>query len=313
MVAALTGAAELRIALTGATGFVGQAVLDALPVGAQAKALARRGPVGKRAGGVEFIQGDLADRTALARLTADVGVIIHIAGLTRTLDLQAFEDVNVLGTQTVVEAARASGVRRFVLVSSLAAREPGLSAYGASKKRAETLVAASGLDWTIVRPPAVYGPRDGEMFELFRSAARFGVVPLPPAGRASMIHVSDLARLLLALACGGASDEVLEPDDGQPGGYEHREMAHMIGLAVGRSQVFAPHMPAAALRLGAKVDTLLRRGKAKLTPDRANYMAHPDWVVSADKRPLPGLWQPAIPAAEGLAQTAAWYRQAGWL
>lgn len=316
MVADLTGAAdsgETRIALTGATGFVGRAVLQEISAGLEVTALARRVPDDAPAAGMRFVQGDLADRTALAALTERAYAVIHVAGLTRTLDPEAFEDVNVLGTQTLIEAARASGVRRFVFVSSLAAREPELSAYGASKRRAEVLVQASGLDWTIVRPPAVYGPRDGEMFELFQAAARFGVVPLPPPGRASLIHVDDLARLLLVLAGGGASGAVLEPDDGRPDGYSHAEMARMIGRSVGRPKVLAPHMPAPLLRLGARADTFLRRSKAKLTSDRAGYMAHPDWVARNDRRPPPELWRPAIAAEEGLAQTAAWYRTAGWL
>ena len=88
-------------------------------------------------------------------------------------------------------------MRRFIHVSSLSAREPALSDYGWSKAKSERLVAASGLDWTIIRPPAVYGPGDRETFELFKMARR-GIVALPPRGRFSVIHVEDLCRLILA-------------------------------------------------------------------------------------------------------------------
>lgn len=312
MVAAVE--AGVTLALTGSTGFVGRAVLDAaLRERLSVRALARRVPDADALEGVAFVRGDLADRTALAQLTHGAGAMIHVAGLTRTLDNHDFETVNVLGTQNVMEAARAAGIRRFILVSSLAAREPQLSAYGASKARAEALVQASGFDWTIVRPPAVYGPRDAEMFELFHSAARFGVVPLPPEGRSSLIHVDDLAHLLLVCASGLAQGEVLEPDDGKVGGYSHADLASLIGRAVGRDRVFAPHLPATVLKLAAKVDRAVRRGSAKLTPDRARYMCHPDWVVRASHRPVAALWQPRIAAPEGLARTAAWYRREGWL
>src|SRR3546814_14244242 len=80
----------------------------------------------------------------------------------------------------MIAAAAAADVGRFVHVSSLAAREPELSAYGRSKAESEKLMAESGLDWAIVRPPAVYGPGDRESLELFRMAAR-GLVLLPPA------------------------------------------------------------------------------------------------------------------------------------
>lgn len=312
MVADLTAGATL--AVTGATGFVGRAVLEAATrAGLRVQALARRVPADAPPAGVAFVRGDLADRTALAALTHGADAVIHVAGLTRTLDDRAFETVNVLGTQTVMEATRAAGIRRFVFVSSLAAREPQLSAYGASKARAEALVQASGLEWTIVRPPAVYGPRDAEMFELFQSAARFGVVPLPPGGRTSLIHVEDLARLLIACRGNAETRQLLEPDDGAPGGYSHPQLAQLIGEAVGRNRVLAPQLPAAALMLAAKVDRLVRRGNAKLTPDRARYMSHPDWAARPDCKPLAEVWEPEVSARDGLAQTAAWYRREGWL
>ena len=196
-------------------------------------------------------------------------------------------------------------------MSSLSAREPGLSRYGASKAEAEKWVGASGLDWTIVRPPAVYGPRDNDMLELFR-AARFGVVPVPPRGHTSIIHVEDLARCLLALGAQDGSGHIFEPDDGRPGGYEHAELAKLIGRAVGK-RVIAPHLPAPLLRLAAKADRALRGDRAKLTPDRAGYMAHPDWVCDPAHAVPTSFWTPRIEGPQGLKQTADWYRTEGWL
>src|SRR5690606_2669736 len=167
---------------------------------------------------------------------------------------------------------------------------------------------------TIVRPPAIYGPHDREMFELFR-AARWGVVPIPPAGgRASVVHVADLARLLVALLppAPALSQRILEPDDGREGGWAHAELAKAIGHAVGR-RVWAPHLPKWALRAGAGLDGLVRGKRARLTPDRVGYMVHPDWVSRADKAPPAGLWRPEIPTQAGLAATARWYREHGWL
>jgi nucleoside-diphosphate-sugar epimerase len=239
--------------------------------------------------------------------------VLHVAGAVNAPDSAGFHLANVAGTEALVEAAEQAGAGRLVFVSSLAAREPGLSAYGKSKRHAEEVVQTSGLDWTIVRPPAIYGPRDREIFELFRSA-RWGVVPLPPAGRASIIHVDDLARLLLALAPAGeaVSRRIFEPDDAREGGWSHRELAQAIGAAMGR-RVWAPHVPRAVMRAGAWLDGLVRRGGAKLTPDRVGYMAHPDWVSHPDKAPPTELWRPEIATPEGLAATARWYREQGWL
>ncbi|HEU4704283.1 MAG TPA: NAD(P)-dependent oxidoreductase, partial [Sphingomicrobium sp.] len=190
--------------------------------------------------------------------------------------------------------------------------EPDLSLYGGSKARSEELVAGSGLPFAIVRPPAVYGPGDKETLELFRMA-RLGLLLLPPAGRLSLIHSDDLARLLLALAAPDApAGVIVEPDDGRPGGWSHKEFARALGEAVGRRGA-SLSVPAALLRLGARADRLLRGDKAKLTADRAAYFCHPDWVVDPARAAPAELWRPAIATPDGLAATAGWYRARGWL
>lgn len=298
--------------MTGATGFVGQTVIErSRQAGMDLRALARRPQ--PQMEGVEWVPGDLSDKSSLERLVDGAEAVIHVAGVVKARDPQVFEDCNVTGTLDLVEAAVAAGVPRIVFVSSLAAREPQLSAYGASKARAEKIIAASGMDWTIVRPPAVYGPRDTEMFELFR-AARLRVVPMPPQGSTSVIHVADLARLLLALVPGGeaVTHKMFEPDDGRTGGWPHRELAKAIGLAVG-SRPWVPHLSSGLLHNFARLDELFRRDKAKLTRDRVRYMVHPDWVVSGQQQVPPAIWNPQIDTREGLEATARWYREQGWL
>lgn len=301
------------IAITGATGFVGSAVLAAaLDAGHQVRALNRR-PQGPMEG-VMWVAGDLADTSALANLVAGADAVIHVAGLTNTPDPAAFEAANVTGTANVIAAMKAGGAKRLVFVSSLASRMPALSAYGASKARAETLVEASALDWTIIRPPAVYGPRDIDMLDLFR-AAKWGLVPLPPGGATSIIHADDLADLLVALTGNVAptKKQIYEPDDGREGGWSHKELAQAIGQAVGKRSVLAPHLPRTVLDIAAAADRLLRGDRAKLTPDRVSYMAHPNWVARFDRKVPGGIWQPQIAGPEGLKTTAEWYRRAGWL
>ena len=301
----------MRLAVTGGTGFVGARLLElAVAGGHQVNALTRRPRKDRQ--GIRWIDGSLDDRGSLTRLVDDADAIIHVAGVISARDPAAFEAGNVAGTLAVLAAATAAGLHRFVHVSSLAAREPGLSHYGGSKARSEELVMRSGLEWVIVRPPAVYGPGDRETLELFKAAA-MGVVPLPPPGRLSLIHVDDLGRLLLSLAEPSASTQlVLEPDDGRPGGYTHKEFARALADAQDRRAI-SFHVPAPLIRAGARIDGLLRRSKSKLTTDRAAYFCHPDWVVSPDKRPPAELWKPEIAAAAGLRDTAEWYCRHGWL
>ncbi len=303
----------MTIAITGATGFVGQAVLDeGLAQGLAFKALTRRPQPARD--NVEWVVGDLDNAAALHALFCGAEAVVHIAGVVNAPDPAAFEAGNVSGTLNVIETALAQGVSRLIHVSSLSAREPTLSAYGASKARAEKLVMASGLDWTMVRPPGIYGPRDVDYFEMFR-LARWGVLPVPPRqGRASILHVADLARLLLALIPGGEerSHRVFEPDDGRRNGWSHRELARAIGWSMGR-RPWIVHLSKPALEWAARVDRVLRGTNARLTRDRVGYMAHRDWVVGDEGRVPADLWQPQIETRSGLKATFAWYRKQGWL
>ncbi|MHA6722357.1 NAD-dependent epimerase/dehydratase family protein [Sphingomonas sp. RS2018] len=300
----------MKIAITGATGFVGtRLVAAAAAAGHTIAALTRRERAAESS--VTWVTGSLETPDALARLVIDADVVIHVAGVVNAPERADFFTGNVDGTRAIVTAAKDAGVSRFVHVSSLAAREPSLSAYGASKCEAEGIVEGSGLDWDMVRPPAVYGPGDMDMLELFRMARR-GIALLPPGGRMSAIHVDDLVRLLLALATSHAQHRIYEPDDDRPGGWSHEAFARAIGTAIGRG-IRPIALPRAILQLAARVDGLVRGKGARLTPDRVSYFCHPDWVSDPLHRPAPDLWTPAIDTAQGLADTAAWYRARGLL
>jgi len=299
----------VKLALTGATGFVGAHLLDlAVAEGHEVRALTRRAQPPRD--GVTWIDGALDRPDAIAALVAGADAVIHVAGVINAADAAGFEAGNVTGTAALLDAAAAAGVARFVHVSSLAAREPELSQYGASKARSEALVRGSLLSTAIVRPPAVYGPGDRETLELFRMARR-GLVVLPPPGRLSLIHVGDLATLLLALA-GSRERLLIEPDDGRRGGWTHVEFGRALGRAVGRT-VRTMSAPRLLLNLAARCDRLVRGRNAKLTPDRAAYFCHPDWTVAPAYAAPASLWRPRIDSEAGLAATAAWYQQAGWL
>ncbi|MES2444369.1 MAG: NAD(P)H-binding protein [Pseudomonadota bacterium] len=298
------------LAITGGTGFVGSRLIAlAVEAGHTVRALTRRAQAERQH--IEWIPGDLQDKPALARLTKGADAVIHVAGVVNAPDRAGFALGNVEGTANMLAATAGAGVQRFVHVSSLAAREPGMSDYGWSKAEGDRLVEASPLDWSIVRPPAIYGPGDMEMLELFKLAKR-GIAILPPAGRISLIEVGDLGRLLLALAVSDSCKLTLDADDGVETGWSHREFAQAIGAATGK-RVAAFALPRPVLMAGAHLDRLVRGKGAKLTPDRVAYFCHQDWVIDPEKRPPANLWTPQIRTEEGLAATAAWYRQQGLL
>jgi len=300
----------MKLAITGGTGFVGRHLISlALAKKHEVRALARAAqPV---TAGVEWIEGAIDPARHLDRLVDGVDAIIHVAGAINAPDRAGFAACNIDGTAALLGAAQAAGVTRFVHVSSLAAREPALSDYGWSKAEAERRVEMSGLDWTIVRPPAVYGPGDREMLELFRMAKR-GFMVVPPDGRVSLIEVSDLCRVLLACARQTGLKRVFEVDDGTVRGYSHRELAALIGDAVGK-RVSVMHAPGGMLRGVSMIDRLVRGKRAKLTRDRVRYFCHPDWVARRSMAPPVRLWKVKITAADGLRATARAYREAGWL
>ena len=300
-----TSSTGRTIAITGATGFVGAETLDQLlDAGFAVRALTRR-PQPAR-GNVEWITGALDQPESLDELVMEADILLHIAGIVNAPDRAGFERGNSVGTANAIAAMERAGLRRLIHVSSLAARECDLSGYCWSKSLAEDYVRTSRLDWTIVRPPAVYGPRDTEFRELLR-VARLGVLPVPAAGRSSLIHVRDLARLLVAL-CGDAGDAhtgaLWEVDDDTAGGLSHPDLAATLGRALGR-KVRAVPLPRALLMGIAGLDALARGTRAKLTVDRVRYMCHPDWVADPSKKPPADFWRPDIPADRGLAEIAA--------
>ncbi|MDT7932998.1 MAG: NAD(P)H-binding protein [Sphingomonadaceae bacterium] len=304
------------LAITGGTGFVGARLIAlAVEAGHSVRALTRR-PQPERAG-VGWVPGDLADADALRALCDGADAVIHVAGAINAADRAGFWRTNVDCTRAMLAAAAGAGVRRFIQVSSLAAREPALSDYGASKAAADEIVTASPLDWSIVRPPAVYGPGDRESFELIRAVSR-GFAPAIGAGRFSLVYVDDLGRALMALASAPAVSglrTVFEISDGQPGGCSHAEFARAVGEAVGRQPVVLP-VPPALLRAAASLNAAALRALGrtpKLTPDRARYFAHADWTADPAALIATGLWRPEVPLRDGLARAVAWYRSEGWL
>jgi len=315
--------AKPTVAITGATGFVGQAVLNmAVRQGYGVRALTRRPQTPRD--DVVWIEGTLNDQDNMQQLCSGADAVIHIAGVVNAPNRDDFENGNILGTLSAVQAAKTSGVERFVHVSSLAATRPDLSVYGETKAKAEKIIGTSGLDWTIVRPPAVYGPQDRDMLDLFKMA-KWGFVLLPPdiEARLSIIHVEDLARLLLALLPSheDLTTAIFEADDGHEErhpqlaserGWSHRSFAKSIGWAMDK-RITAIGIARPILGMAAKLDRLIRRDRAKLTKDRVRYFCHDDWRIDPAKRPPEQLWVPEVKSREGLKGTINWYRQNGWL
>ncbi len=300
------------VALTGVTGFVGRQVVERLRRdGLRLRALSRRGAVS----GVTTIAGDLADPVALASLVEDAEQVVHLAGLVKSPTPADFARVNVQGTELLARAM-APGTARLLLVSSLAARHPEVSAYAASKRAAEdvALRLLGPERVTIIRPPAVYGPGDRATLPIFQQLARgLLIAPGPRGARFSLITVSDLAELISAALTGELElPPLLEPDDGHPGGYGWGDLAAIASRTTGR-RVRTLRVPTRLLRQPARLADLLARRFAlelPLSEDKLGELGHGQWVAGGP--PLSAL-PPRITFERGFGATLDWYKEAGWL
>jgi len=275
------------VAVTGAAGFVGQAVVGALLAsGRPVRALVHRRDLDISHARLETVRGGLDDAVALRRLMTGCAAVVHVAGVVRGRGPADFEPVNADGAERVARiAAEVCAAPRVVLVSSLAARAPQLSPYAASKRAGEERLARraaeGGLSCAVLRPPAIYGPGDQELLPLLRLMAR-GVTPLPGVrgARASLLHVDDLAAAIVATLDSGA-EGTFELHDGRPGGYAWDEIAGIAESLAGRGRGWRVPIPAALLHAVAAVNLAAARVigyRPMLSPGKVNELRHPDWV-----------------------------------
>ncbi len=313
--------------LTGATGFVGSHIAEALvQAGYRVRCAIRTTSDTRWLEGVpvETRPVNLASRSALTRELHGVEYVVHAAGLTRARNEADYFSVNAELTGTIAEAAIEVGARRFVLVSSLAARGPDgargpASAYGVSKLEAERRLAAvaaraGGLEAGVLRPGGVYGPRDRELLPLFRLAAR-GFVPVPGVvGRLQPVYATDVAAAVVrALEAETRSAGPLPL--GGPEIHSWEEIAEALGAAVGRRVRplrLPPSLFLAAGTLAELAAAVLRRAP-ELDRRRARDLTRLDWTCELEPAEKQLGWRPAVELEHGLTEAAEWYRRRGWL
>lgn len=303
------------LALTGATGFIGTALRRQLvSAGWEVRALHRRRAPQPQSGSddtkIRWVCGSLSDPDSLRRLLKGASAVVHCAGAVRGASAEQFNQVNVAGVARLVQAARElHPTPRFLLISSLAAREPALSFYAASKRGGEdTLRTLAGpMATTIFRPPAVYGPGDREMAPLLR-CMQHGVAPVlgSSAARFSMLYVEDLTEAIRqTLARPDWAPGPFEIHDGRPGGYSWEEVMTTVSRIL-RRPVRALRVPVALLRAAAAGNLLLAQlcgTLPMLTPGKVRELTHPDWVChDAPLREATG-WTPRIRLEAGMRLT----------
>ncbi len=331
----------MRAFVTGATGFVGYHLVEALLENKHDVVCLARDPAkaARLFGGrpARVVPGDLSNAAALAAGCDGVHVVFHVAGLVAARSRADFYAINRDATARLVATARraAGPAVRFVYVSSLSAAGPSrrgraiteqepphpVSQYGRSKLAGEEAVRAGGLPWTVVRPPAVYGPRDTETLRLFRFA-RFGFMPMygDPAQELSFIYAEDLARALVAATapgCVGRTYFAAHPQTAT----SRESMAAIFRAARDatgrrpRPPAFVPIPRALAVSLLWILGTAARAaGRATiLSPDKGPELFAEAWTCVATALERDTGWRAPTDLETGLRRTAAWYAQHGWI
>jgi len=328
----------MRVLVTGATGFLGSYIAEQLASkGHTVRCLVRPKSDKRRLeslAGVEFAPGSIEDKESLWGAVKGADAIVHSAGLVKARTPAEFFATNAQGTKNLLEAAEAHapGLQRFVYVSSLAAVGPSadgkpvpddaapkpVTHYGRSKLAGEqaVLAAKDRMPVTVIRPPAIYGPRDREMLAFFTSIKN-GVLPVLGDGQntLSLIYGSDCASACaLAATSPGPSGRTYFVDDGAV--HVWREALSEIELAMGKRAFlrFGLPMPVVSLAaLGSQLWGKVTNSAQMLTLDKMNELKQRHWVCSGEGARKELGWKPQVSWKQGVAECVRWYRQEGWL
>ncbi len=313
-----------RVFITGATGFVGSHVAQALVARGYRVTALVRSRLGwlEEVPGVEKVEGDILDPQSLERaLEPRYHVVVHCAGLTSAADNGDYYRVNALGTYNLVRALRrVGGDPRLVYISSLAAAGPGekdeesaptpITPYGESKLYGEFFVADSGCPHLILRPPVVFGPRDTDVLQFFRLVRRGWIPSFFKRKRLSLVYVGTLVEALLFLLDRGREGVFFVAD----GSYTWWEVAEKAARLDGGKLRGVP-LPQGALVPVALMSQLYRclTGKAVLlNKEKVREMREDSWVCRPERLSALG-FSPSLALEEAVRETLNWYRERGLL
>jgi nucleoside-diphosphate-sugar epimerase len=316
--------------VTGASGFVGSHLVEHLAtLGIKVRALLRPSSSDRWLPKSQLVEPHrISDHSSLERAVQGVDMIFHLAAVTSAPSDDMYFRVNRDATRSLVATAlKESPNAVFVLCSSLAAAGPAsagrpitekdpsrpITPYGKSKLEAEAVVLESALHSVVVRPPTVYGPRDRDVLEIFRWAAR-GVVPIVGSHdqRLSMVHVDDLVRALVR-AASARSGGIYFVTDGRV--HMRSELVRLIAAAVGKKSLNVPLPIGAAMAMSHlwRAAAGLVGAKPLLTPGRIRDFAESDWTSDDSLARSELGYKHEVEIEAGIARTVAWYREHGWL
>ena len=327
---------DQKILVTGATGFVGSHLVDRLvEQGRSVRCLVRKSSNLRyvKDPSLELAYGGLDESTDWDEAIADVDTIYHVAGTTFARRAQDYFTTNHQGTETILAEAlkRRDQIKRFVYISSLAAVGPGvdgrpvnedalpapITPYGRSKLAAEEAVRAVSdlLPVTIVRPPAVYGPRDYGIFEFFK-AVKGGMFPMIGRRdkRVSLMHARDLCEGIILAgeseASIGRTYFISSEDD-----YSMRAVADLMAALMHKRarEIAIPKSIAYVVAILAEGAAAILRKPPVINRDKVTDLSQTSWSCSIERAKSELGYMPKVQLEDGLRETIEWYKREGWL
>ncbi|MEI6756952.1 MAG: NAD(P)-dependent oxidoreductase [Chlorobium sp.] len=326
------------ILVTGSTGFIGTRLLDFLAKeGDRIRVFLRHESAdGSLPEGIDIVRGSFSDSRSLGLAVQGVDRIVHLAGVTKAVDEAGYDEGNVMPVRNLLAAVREHNpaLKRFLLVSSLTAAGPAkegthgvresdppcpVSAYGRSKLKAETLCLESSatIPVTIVRPPAVYGPGDRDVLQVFQMLAKGVLVSPGSSGRQrfSMIYVDDLVRgIMMAARSSRAAGGIYYITS--PRSLSWDEVIAAARPVLGFQKLRRVSLPKPfVFFVGTVIGTAgsLGRKPVLINRDKANELVQDYWVCSPERSDLDLGFKAGTSLAQGVALTIAWYQRKGWL
>jgi len=324
----------MHVLVTGATGFIGRYVVPRLlrkhfSVRCLARPDSHRPELFKN--DVEWIFGDVSNADSLKIACNNIDLVIHLAGITKSIYPDNFFQTNTTGTENLIKTV--SEGTKIIFISSQAAIGPSknlmplseqapanpVSAYGHSKQMAEQLFLQTDrpINYTIIRPAIVYGPEDRESLSLFR-IAKYHLNPHIGFRKSlvNIVHISDLVQFIMTCIDNQFSGtEIFHINDGNDVGYTQNELISKAAECMD-SWTIPLYVPKIALKLGVSLNSFIshiRGNTSMLNPDKYNELTARGWVLSSQKARNILDYQPKYDIDSGFKMAINWYRQNKWL
>lgn len=324
----------MKVFVTGGTGFIGSHLVDYLikdNLTEQIKCLVRDKEKWLEGKSYQKVNGDLHSIRTIEQALDDVDTIIHLAGIVKAPTQKEFDFANVEATEHLIRLANRSGVKKMVILSSLAAAGPSngkplteqdpmkpVSMYGRSKKKMEEMihnVAGPGLSVTILRPPVVYGPRENQVYTLFRMMSK-GVAPMVGDGNKpelSIIYVQDLIQAIYKAAAQkneGIHTYFVAGEDST----NWNQISEIVQTVLGKKSIPIHIKPEWVKKIAGFVETTATffGSYPVVNREKANEMIL-EWVCNHQKAKKELRYNPRFTLEEGISRTLRWYKKHNWL